>query len=177
MNVIQTWLVAHQALAAMLILFWPTLTGLASLGVQLLDATSRGHAVLSFLAAIGVDIPKIIDAIGRMITPPSSKPPSPPAGLAVFAFVVIGGVAGISSIVAVSSCTPQGGVQAPIANTASCLIDTISKDLLAGMSLPSALEDATIRCLGSATPANVTAASQVWSSHKAAEQREVDGGK
>jgi hypothetical protein len=97
--------------------------------------------------------------------------------LAVFAFVVIGGFAGITSIVVASGCTPQGGISAPVANTASCLIDTISKDLLTGMSFTNALVDASIRCFGSASPANVAQASQIWAAHKAAEQREVDSGK
>jgi hypothetical protein len=73
MNTIETWIVAHQAF---LLLLWPIVTAAASLICKVLDETSRGHAFLSTLAGLGVDIPKIIDAIGRLISPP----PPPPGG-------------------------------------------------------------------------------------------------
>jgi hypothetical protein len=120
MTAIEAWITAHQML---LLILWPTVTALASLVYKALDADTRAHAVFSFLASIGVDIPKIIDAVGRMITPPNSppKPPSPPAGLAVFAMFLLSAttVIGIGGVtITTTSCTPaQQALEAKIEQT------------------------------------------------------------
>lgn len=75
-------------------------------------------------------------------------------------------------------CAPSGQPNVPptAIDTGVCVIDTVSKDLLAGMGLPQALEDAAIKCLGSATAANVTQVQNLWGSHLAAIERARDGG-
>jgi hypothetical protein len=57
------WISAHQAL---LLILWPSVTALLSIIYKLFDQNTRAHAFFSFLAAIGVDIPKVIDALGRL---------------------------------------------------------------------------------------------------------------
>jgi hypothetical protein len=59
------WITAHQAL---MLLAWPVLTAAASLVYTQLDKDTRTHAALSFLASIGVDLPKLWDALGRLLT-------------------------------------------------------------------------------------------------------------
>lgn len=54
------------------LLAWPLITALASMGYALLDKTSKGHAVLSFLAGLGLDLPKLLDALKRIVAPPST---------------------------------------------------------------------------------------------------------
>ena len=73
------------------VLLWPILSALASLVYGRLNEYPRWHAFFSLMAAAGIDIPKILDAVGRWInrSPPSVgghspplrfKPPPPPPG-------------------------------------------------------------------------------------------------
>jgi hypothetical protein len=62
MNIANNW-------QTWLLLGWPVLTALASIGAQALDKTKWGHAVLSLLASLGIDLPKLLDAIKRAISP------------------------------------------------------------------------------------------------------------
>lgn len=66
MNAIETWIVAHQ------VVLYLSLTAVSSLAYKALDETTRGHAFFSTLAAFGVDIPKILEAINRFVQPPSN---------------------------------------------------------------------------------------------------------
>jgi hypothetical protein len=73
-------------------LLYPLLTAIASIIYSQLDRTSRGHAIFSFVAALGVDIPKILQTMQRTVTPgvpvptasaqdpilKSTAPPPPP---------------------------------------------------------------------------------------------------
>lgn len=72
------------------LLAWPVVTALASLAYTALDKTSRGHAFLSGLASLGLDLPKLLDALRRLVAgsgkgggsvtslTPTAKPPTPP---------------------------------------------------------------------------------------------------
>ena len=77
-------------------------------------------------------------------------------------------------------CTPGGSPTIPptVANVGQCVFDTVSKDMLSGMSFPAAVEDAAIKCLGSASPDNLTQVQNLWGSAKAAFERTrgLDGG-
>jgi hypothetical protein len=68
------WITAHQVL---LIAMWPLLTAVVSLFYKQLDAIPRVHAALSVLTALGIDLPKLWEALGRVITgnPPASGGP------------------------------------------------------------------------------------------------------
>ncbi len=133
-----TWITSHQTL---LLILWPTLTAVASLVYKTLDADTRAHAVFSFLASIGIDIPKIFDAIGKMITPPntssSKKPPSAmPPGVAVFVgfFLMAAGatttILGVG-IVATNGCTPAQIAEEQRIEQTILVEQTILADLVA----------------------------------------------
>jgi len=63
-------------------------------------------------------------------------------------------------------------------NVAFCILDKVSLDLLAGMSLQAAFVDAATRCLGSPSAENVAEVSKMWDAHIAATERlRADGGK
>jgi hypothetical protein len=68
------WITAHQVL---LIAMWPLLTAVVSLFYKQLDTIPRVHAVLSALTALGIDLPKLWEALGRIVTgnPPASGGP------------------------------------------------------------------------------------------------------
>jgi hypothetical protein len=132
MTSIETWIAAHQML---LLILWPTLTGVASLVYKMLDADTRAHAVFSFLASIGIDIPKIIDAVGRMITPPNAakKPPSPPVGLAVFVGFFLMAAGATTTILGVGFVASNGCAPAQIAEEQR-IEQTVLADIVAGKS-------------------------------------------
>ena len=70
-------------------------------------------------------------------------------------------------------------VPSTVTDTARCILDVMSKDLLSGMTLAAATDDAAIRCLGGLTPATRDQVQTVWGAHRAAEMREMhdrDGG-
>jgi hypothetical protein len=68
------WITAHQVL---LIAMWPLLTAVISLFYKQLDQIPRVHAALSALTALGIDLPKLWEALGRIVTgnPPASGGP------------------------------------------------------------------------------------------------------
>lgn len=128
-----TWITSHQTL---LLILWPTLTAVASLVYKTLDADTRAHAVFSFLASIGIDIPKIFDAIGKMITPPntssSKKPPSAmPPGVAVFVGFFLMAAGATTTILGVGIVATNGCTPAQIAEDQR-IEQTILADLVAG---------------------------------------------
>ena len=65
MDQIQAFVTAH---AAVFVLVWPLATALASVLYKLAENNPRMHAALSFLAGLGIDLPKLWDALGRMLT-------------------------------------------------------------------------------------------------------------
>jgi hypothetical protein len=128
------WITAHQAL---MLLAWPALTAVASLIYTQLDKDTRIHAALSFLASIGVDLPKLWDALGRLLTGGNGgggsatavKTPASPdiytpqdekheSVSSLFAFVA-DYFAGIAICVFVSASVVVGCLQKPIVVTPS----------------------------------------------------------
>jgi len=107
---------AHATLIALL---WPAVTALASLGYTLAESNPRMHAALSFLAGIGIDLPKIWAALTRMLTG-SAVTAAKVAVVAVFM-----GLAGVS----VSACGVfSPSAIPPAADFASCVaVDAIAK--------------------------------------------------
>lgn len=77
-------------------------------------------------------------------------------------------------------CTPSNSPTVPptVGNVGVCVFDTVSKDMLAGMSFPDAVVDAAIKCFGGNTPANIAQVENLWSSGKTAFERTrgLDGG-
>jgi len=73
------------------------------------------------------------------------------------------------------NCGPVAGGQPTVPPTVvdvgTCILDTVSKDLLSGMGYLQAIEDAAVKCLGGATPANVAQVESLWSAGKAAFER------
>jgi hypothetical protein len=90
--------------------------------------------------------------------------------------LAIGCIAGIGT----SACSGGPTIPPTVVNTgidvSTCVLDVVSKDLLAGKSLPEALQDAAVRCIGLATDKNVSTVADIWAAHKAAENREIEGG-
>jgi hypothetical protein len=91
-------------------------------------------------------------------------------------------VAAVLGLRVLTGCGPNGTVNVPptVIDTGVCIIDVVSKDLLAGDNIAVALADAAVRCLGGASAPNVAQAQALWSAHLAAEAREAamkDGGK
>jgi hypothetical protein len=74
-------------------------------------------------------------------------------------------------------CAPGTTVPPQVVDTGICILERVSEDLLAGLTIQVALEDAATRCLGSPTPANVAQVQAIWSAHLAAEVRLHDAGK
>ena len=72
---IVAWLQANQTLV---ILAWPTITALASLAYTQLDKNTRIHAFLSVLASAGIDLPKLWEALTRLVV--GGQPPSAGGG-------------------------------------------------------------------------------------------------
>jgi hypothetical protein len=63
------WIQANQA---MILIAWPILTAIFSLAYKALENNPRAHAIVSILSALGIDLPKLWDALGRLI---SGNPP------------------------------------------------------------------------------------------------------
>jgi hypothetical protein len=87
----------------------------------------------------------------------------------------------IAFLVGVEYAACGTGITVPstVTDTARCILDVMSKDLLSGMTLAAATDDAAIRCLGGLTPATRDQVQTVWGAHRAAEMREMhdrDGG-
>lgn len=84
----------------------------------------------------------------------------------------------VASMFSITACPPGSPPVGPIIDVATCVLDVVSKDLLAGMSIDVAIADAAVKCFGTASAANITQARTLWSAHLAAEARErADGGK
>lgn len=62
---IVSWVQANPILFTAL---WTVLTAAVSVAVRALDAFPRAHAVLSLLAGLGLDVPKVLDALKRILT-------------------------------------------------------------------------------------------------------------
>lgn len=62
------WLSLHQVLV--LCFIWPVVSALCSLAYTKLDEYPRAHAFLSALAAAGLDLPKLLVMVRRLLTPP-----------------------------------------------------------------------------------------------------------
>lgn len=74
MTTIVSWVHANPDLFVVL---WTALTAVLSLAARALSAFPRVHAALSLLSALGIDLPKILDAVKRLLT--GEVPPAPPA--------------------------------------------------------------------------------------------------
>ncbi len=72
---------------------------------------------------------------------------------------------------AAAGCGPNDTVNVPgtVIDTGVCIIDVVSKDLLAGDKIEVALADAAARCLGGASAPSIAQAQALWSAHLAAE--------
>jgi hypothetical protein len=92
---------------AWVLFLWPVITGLASLGAAALDKTTVGHAVLSFLASIGLDLPKLLDALKRALSPETRAAMRAAAAKTLVVFALVGLVLG-----GTQSCTPAQWAQA-----------------------------------------------------------------
>lgn len=92
---------------------WPVLTALSSLLVKVLDKTSWGHAFFSALAGLGIDLPKTLDAIKRMLSGTARTA----AGIASKTMIVI---ALLTFTASSTSCTPAQA--ADIINTIAQLL-------------------------------------------------------
>jgi len=92
MTAVFAWITAHQAL---MLVLWPALTAAASLAYTQLEKDTRIHAVFNVLASLGIDLPKLWDALGRALTggggaaptaaapvTPAKAPSKPPTMLA-----------------------------------------------------------------------------------------------
>ncbi len=81
-----TWTHAH---AFEILMLWPLITAIVSLFYKKLDSYPRVHAVLSSLVAAGLDLPKLLDALKRVLTGAPSSGPDPNGGLAkLLAFIL-----------------------------------------------------------------------------------------
>jgi hypothetical protein len=84
----------------------------------------------------------------------------------------------VAIAVLLSACPPGTPVPPVVIDVATCVLDVISKDLLAGQSIEVAVADAAVKCFGSASAANKQAVRDLWSAHTAAmiRDRAIDGG-
>lgn len=76
-----------------------------------------------------------------------------------------------------SGCGAGGKVEVPpqVVDTGICIVGVISVDLLEGIGLPAAEQDAASKCLSGGvapTPAQLAAVDKMWTAHLAAEDRE-----
>lgn len=135
------------------IVLWPALTAAASLGYQALEHDTRGHAVLSALASLGLDLPKLWDALGRMLTgggsgggggdststqTPPKKPqtPSEPLDSNHFSWVEFGAAFAWASVftvvMAVAGCSKLPAVAPSTPSDIKAVVDCVMADVIAG---------------------------------------------
>lgn len=85
---------------------WPIITAVASLIYPLLDETKWGHAALSFLAALGLDLPKLFNALQRLFGPSAAAKASKTLAL----LLLLGGLGGVAAVV-IEACIPNPASQ------------------------------------------------------------------
>ena len=134
------WITAHQAL---MLVLWPALTAAASLAYTQLEKDTRIHAAFNVLASLGIDLPKLWDALGRALTggggatptatapvTPAKTPSKPPTMLArsVFGSFIVGYV-----VVLLIACSGKPPVAPP--NTpgdVGAAVACVMTDMIAG---------------------------------------------
>lgn len=156
------WIQEHQA---WFLVAWPLLTAVFSVGYKYADSVPRIHATLSILSALGIDLPKLWDALGRLFTgnPPSGGGkltelpgpmikgnfPKPPPDNAAFSMLRKSGVFAIALTLCGcngSGTIPPNVVQGGIAGieTAICIMNVARKD--AGKPAGQVVADAIYEC-------------------------------
>lgn len=110
------FLAAH---AALLVIVWPALTAVASLLYTLADKSPRTHGALSTLAGLGIDLPKVWEALGRLVTGSTVKI----AGVVLFVI----GLSFTSSACINGHINPN--IVAPTAKLVACFADEIAKGI------------------------------------------------
>ena len=130
-------------------------------------------AVLTLLTIVKTVIGIMSDAAG---VPSQAEK----RGFAPFKLVLALAAAGclFAGGVAITACPPGATVPPTVVDTGACVLDVVSKDMLAGMAFPQAVEDAAIKCFGGASAENVAKVQSLWASHLAASDRMrgLDGG-
>lgn len=150
MNTLLAYIAAHQTI---ILILWPSVSGLASLLYLTLEENTKAHAALSFLASLGIDIPKIASTLatlfnlngsggsggsgsnsgGGNVTP--LNPPTPPANMRsqlpwMFAFVA----AAVIALIIGSAIT--GCADPALAPLEPQIEKVVLADVLAGDTLP-----------------------------------------
>lgn len=77
------------------------------------------------------------------------------------------------AVLVLTACPPGTTVPPTVVDTGICVLATVSTDLLSGMPFPQAVEDAAVKCFGSASAANIASVQAIYSAHLAAETNEA----
>lgn len=150
---------------------WAGLTALASLLYQAAEKNARMHAFLSTLASLGVDLPALWNALGRMV---SGQPPTNTAASRARARAAAATTLGGAMLACLLGCSGCGATAGQVVqdvtiglNATVCVLNTYSADIAKGEGEVQAVADAALTC-----GLSVAQAQSALDAHRAAEVRE-----